>query len=266
MFNYYSNKPSTKVACMKYGLLLLAALLSSSSFAQEDIQQTITQKDAAFWKAYNNCEIDSMELYIAEDIEFYHDKGGTTMGREALSNSLKDGLCRTGSNYLRREAVPGSVSIYPLKDKDSVYGAIITGEHLFYIKNGKSERLDGQAKFSHLWLQKNGEWKMHRVFSFDHGPARYKNPKQTITLTSEELEIYTGEYRTSSNALIIVDTKDGHLQLSAMGKTFVLFPDSKNSFYTKDRDLTFKFSEENGRKLEIFESEKKVEEATFLKN
>ncbi|WP_157717331.1 hypothetical protein [Christiangramia echinicola] len=47
-------------------------------------------------------------------------------------------------------------------------GAVLSGEHLFYIQEENSERLDGQAKFNHLWLLKEGEWKMHRVLSYDH--------------------------------------------------------------------------------------------------
>jgi hypothetical protein len=58
------------------------------------------------------------------------------------------------------------------------YGAILTGEHVFYIlEKGKSERLDGLAKFTHVWRFKDNEWKMHRVLSYDHGPAPYINKR-----------------------------------------------------------------------------------------
>ena len=53
-----------------------------------------------------------------------------------------------------------------------VYGAILSGEHVFYVRQkGKPEVLDGRAKFTHLWLLKDGVWKMSRVLSYDHGPA-----------------------------------------------------------------------------------------------
>jgi len=243
-------------------LLLFIFCSTGFLYAQEKpLDQLITEKDASFWKAYNACDIAGMEIFLAEDLEFYHDKGGITNGREALSNGLRKGLCSTGKNHLRREAVPGSVSIFPLRNKDSVYGAIITGEHLFYIVDDESEKLDGQAKFSHLWLNKNGEWKMHRVFSFDHGPAVYNNLKQPITLTEEKLKEFTGQYLTASNDPIKVDLIRGHLELQALGKTFILLPENEHSFFTEDRDLTFTFSKKAPRKLTIFESDNKVEEA-----
>jgi hypothetical protein len=53
-----------------------------------------------------------------------------------------------------------------------VYGAVMTGEHLFYLREpGKAEFPDGRARFAHLWLLKDGAWRMARVLSYDHGPA-----------------------------------------------------------------------------------------------
>jgi len=36
---------------------------------------------------------------------------------------------------------------------------------------GLSTDSDGLAKFFHVWLLKDGTWKMARVISYDHGPA-----------------------------------------------------------------------------------------------
>ncbi|MEL6143347.1 MAG: nuclear transport factor 2 family protein, partial [Bacteroidota bacterium] len=125
-------------------------------------------KDSIFWEAYNNCDISTFATFIADDMEFYHDKAGITEGGEVLLAGVRKGLCGEGEPRLRREEVSGTVSVFPMGD----YGAIISGEHLFYVTiPGKEEFLDGRARFFHLWRYQNGEWRMTRVMSYDHGPA-----------------------------------------------------------------------------------------------
>ncbi|MGB7786276.1 MAG: nuclear transport factor 2 family protein [Salinimicrobium sp.] len=244
-------------------IFLLLAFFSFSLVQAQDSELTalLSQKDSIFWKAYNECDIPGMAQFLAKDVEFYHDKGGVTLGSDALNEGMKKGLCSGGKNAVRREAVPGTVHIYPLFDNGELYGAIMTGEHLFYPTNGNSKKPDGRAKFSHLWLKKNGEWKMHRILSYNHGPAAYENPKQEISLTAEELQQFTGRYLTAKNEPINVELVEGHLELQAMGKTFTLLPENKRSFFTKERDLSFSFSQQKPLKLTIYESTNKVEEA-----
>lgn len=263
MFHQHHFNPHTAGLFKKTAFLLAFVFVSISMVHAQHtpLQELIAKKDASFWKAYNACDIAGMEIYLAEDLEFYHDKGGITNGREKLSESLRAGLCKTGKNYLRREVVPGNVTIYPLNDQNRTYGAIISGGHLFYVIEGDSERLDGQAKFTHLWLKKNGEWKMHRILSFDHRPATFTNSRQDIELSEEELKKFTGRYFTLSKDPITVELVQGNLELRGMGSTFVLYPKKENSFFTKERDLTFTFTNEGKRKLTIFESNKKVAEA-----
>ena len=67
----------------------------------------------------------------------------------------------------------GDRQLFPLKDGATVYGAVISGEHLFYVREkGRPERADGQASFLQLWLLKNGTWRMARILSYDHGLVR----------------------------------------------------------------------------------------------
>lgn len=257
--NKYSNSRSF---FLKNGLL--AAILIFSGImvnAQQSIQNVILEKDASFWKAYNACDVATMEKFLATDLEFYHDRNGFQKGAQNLIESLEKGLCSTGNNHLRREAVPNTVNVFPLKDKDSVYGAIISGEHLFY--DNEEGKAAGKAKFSHLWLLKDGKWKMHRVFSYNHQPAPYTNPKEKISLSPEELKEFEGNYLMPSNDIIKVKAQAANLELTAMGKTFVLYPDSKSSFFTEDRDLSFSFTEDIPHKVTIFEGDNKVAEATL---
>ena len=143
--------------------------------ANETLTKTITVKDSTFWAAYNNCDIAGMQQYLTDDVEFYHDKGGITIGKEKLITTIKNNLCSNPNFGLRREAVKHSVHVYPLMNNGAMYGAIISGEHVFYIlEKGKPERLDGQAKFTHLWLLKDNIWKTSRILSYDHRPAGEK--------------------------------------------------------------------------------------------
>ena len=89
-----------------------------------------------------------------------------------MISSIEKNLC--GPDFrLRRHAIASTQGLHLLKSADTVYGALITGEHEFYIiPTGKPERLDGHASFANLWLLKDGQWKLARVFSYDHGPAK----------------------------------------------------------------------------------------------
>ncbi|PHI18176.1 DUF4440 domain-containing protein [Lewinellaceae bacterium SD302] len=134
-----------------------------------EISRIILAKDSAFWTVYNSCDMNAFAEFLTEDLEFYHDKGGLLEGRAALIKTMQDGLCGNTENFsLRREAVTGTVAVFPM----TKIGAIITGEHLFYInEKGKEEYLDGKARFSHIWRYADGEWRMARVLSYDHRPA-----------------------------------------------------------------------------------------------
>lgn len=74
---------------------------------------------------------------------------------------------------MRREAVTGSVQVFPLENGGAIYGTNLSGEHVFTIwgKN-KAEYPGGRARFTHIWLlQADGGWKMSRILSYDHRPA-----------------------------------------------------------------------------------------------
>ena len=120
-----------------------------------DVAAAVRQRDGAFWKAYNACDVPAMSEFFTEDVEFYHDRGGATLGHPAFVAALQQGLCGNPDSQLRREAVDGTVHVFPMKKNDVVYGAILSGEHVFYVKQkGKAEFLDGRAKFTHLWTSR----------------------------------------------------------------------------------------------------------------
>ncbi|HEV7891982.1 MAG TPA: nuclear transport factor 2 family protein [Pyrinomonadaceae bacterium] len=152
-------------------LLLIFLLSPCSANAQagdkspstKELHERIAALDASLFAAYNKCDIDKVGTFFAEDLEFYHEKGGLTLTRDATLALMRKNLCGADSNRVRRELVEGSMEVRPIKN----YGAVQTGEHRFYLtQKGQTEKLDGIGKFVMLWREKDGEWKITRVISY----------------------------------------------------------------------------------------------------
>ena len=254
--------------CLKLSLLLF--LLSLPVFAQQEnatVEATIRHEDTNFWDAYNRCAVAQMSQFFWPDFEFYHDKGGLTVGLGPFVEQLKTGLCGKPTFRLRREAIADTVKVYPLQKNGVTYGAVISGEHYFFINdNGKPEYRDGVAKFFHVWLLKDGAWKMARVVSYDHRSAPYENARKEITIQPEVLEQYVGKYKAPKTGALTVTRDNNLLTLTTIGddEKFLLHPESENVFFTTDRDLTFEFVKTGTKvsKIVVREHGAVVEEAT----
>src|SRR5258705_7077323 len=108
--------------------IIILAARSAPVFAQTEQQKltaTILHLDSAFWNAYNNCDTAHFKDFVTDDVEFYHDKGGITSSAAALIESLDKNICGNANQRLRREAVTGSVKVYPMQNGNEIYGAII---------------------------------------------------------------------------------------------------------------------------------------------
>lgn len=262
-----------KYVLKKAMTLLLTSLLFSQIVSaqteQEKLSSTILTKDSLFWKTYNNCDTTQFQNFFTEDVEFYHDKGGLTLGLENLSASFKTNLCSNENFRLRREAVAGTVKVFPLQKSNVIYGAIISGEHVFYIlEKGKKERLDGLARFTHVWMLKDSVWKMNRILSYDHGPAPYINKRKEIKLSAETLNQFVGEYKGAETRKLIIQKENNLLAILNKTKKAILYPEAQNLFFMKERDLTFEFittGVNKAYKLLIRENGELVEELTLQK-
>jgi hypothetical protein len=98
-------------------------------------------------------------------VEFYHDQGGVTLGREKLTESIKNNIC-TGDT--KRVLVPGTLKIYYMKG----YGAIEMGVHRFLHPKTEAVNGTGEGSFVNLWQYKDGAWKLTRALSYDHHAAK----------------------------------------------------------------------------------------------
>jgi hypothetical protein len=226
------------------GLLLF--LFHLPVFADDEnasLNATIRHEDALFWDAYNRCDVEGMAQFFWPDFEFYHDKGGLTVGHDPFVAALKAGLCGKPGYRLRREAIPETVKVFPLRKDGATYGAVISGEHYFYINDsGKPEYRDSVARFFHVWLLKDNMWKMARAVSYDHRDAPDENARKEITVPPEILDQYVGKYQAPKTGTLNVTRADNLLILVIGGNTkFVLHPESENLFFITERDLTFEF-------------------------
>jgi hypothetical protein len=253
-------------------LLSMPAIFTAHAFAQTEQQKltaTILHLDSAFWKAYNSCDTAHFKDFLTNDVEFYHDKGGVTYDAKSLIDALDKNICGNASSHLRREAVAGSVKVYPMKNGNETYGAIISGEHDFYLtNNGKPEFHSGRANFTQLWVFKDGVWKMSRILSYNHHEPEYKNTSTEMEVSSKQLDQLTGVYKSSQSGRMKVVRENKVLILKDDKNSYTLYPQSDTLFFSKDRDLTFEFIKDaTGKplKMTVKENGAVADELTFEK-
>jgi len=128
--------------------------------AKDELHEKIAQLDAEMFAAFNAHDAGKLMSYFADNLEFYHDKGGlagfaqTKQGFERMFAQTPD---------ISRTLVPGSLEVYPIKD----YGAMHIGVHRFcHVENGRDDC--GSFKFVMLWQQQGSTWKITRVVSYGH--------------------------------------------------------------------------------------------------
>lgn len=141
--------------------------------ASAELIAAITESDRLlFDAAFNTCDADATAPLIAEGFEFVHDKGGTiATSREQFVESIRE-MCAgrlTGQNVMaRRELDADTLRIYAVQAD----AAIEIGTHRFYgLEPGQAPVLRETGQFFHLWRLIDGEWRLARVFSYDHRPA-----------------------------------------------------------------------------------------------
>ena len=159
-------------ALLAYAFLLAGLFLTAASAQsvpgldkiqnQEELDRAGAALDAQLFDSYNKCDLGKFESFFVDDVEFYHDQGGLTLGKKALTESVEKNIC----GKTTRELVPGTLKVYPMKG----YGMLETGVHRFH-HPGHEEIGIGEGQFIHLWQYKDGAWKITRAISYDHHPA-----------------------------------------------------------------------------------------------
>lgn len=143
-------------------LVLIASPAGAQSYAQSGaLREKIESLDTQLFNAYNHCDLKTLGSLVSDDLEFYHDQTGLSVGKEPFVAAIKQNIC----GKVERTLVPGSLVVYPLKG----YGAVEIGVHRFH-QTGNPEDRGGEAKFVTIWQNKDGAWKVTRAISYDHQP------------------------------------------------------------------------------------------------
>jgi ketosteroid isomerase-like protein len=154
---------------MKLRTLFFTSLLLSQfiSLAQDNsipkyvpadlaLQRQIEQMDQAFFDAYNQCDMKKQEAIYADDIEFFHDKGGLMTSKKELLEATRKNIC----GKVTRILIPGSIEVYPIHN----YGAVEIGFHRFY-NNQEPNAESKPSKFIIVWKKENELWRIAKVVS-----------------------------------------------------------------------------------------------------
>ncbi len=153
-------------------LLLVGTAISQEKPGSPLLREMQKLDSLLFEVAFNHCNTAQLEKLTADNFEFYHDKGGVTLGKQNFVNSVKTGVCNNNYRAIRK-LVPGTMQVFPLYKDGQLYGAIQMADHEFWAEEtGKPLYMTSTAKFTHLWMLENGEWKFYRGLSYDHQPAK----------------------------------------------------------------------------------------------
>lgn len=144
------------------------ALLMGQVTPDTDLYKSIQKNDSLLFNiGFNTCDISQFENLVSDDFEFYHDKSGITNSKKAFLESIKNGLCQ--SEYKpQRELLQGTMEVFPLENNGILYGAIQMGRHRFFETHNGKKQYESTARFTHVWILKNGKWEFLRGLSYDH--------------------------------------------------------------------------------------------------
>lgn len=121
-----------------------------------ELYSTIVKMDSIYFTAYNNCDMETQAGLYAEDLEFYHDKGGLSTSKQGILKSIEENIC----GKVTRELVKGSIEVYPIQG----YGAVEMGMHKFHNSQEPGAR-SLPSKFITIWKKEDDNWKISRVIS-----------------------------------------------------------------------------------------------------
>lgn len=149
------------LACMGLPWSAAATDADAANGTSGALFDTVAALDRTVFDTYNRCDLAAFATYFVPDVEFYHDNGGVTWTRDDVVEGTRKYIC----GKVRRELIPGTLRVYPIKD----FGAVEEGEHRFCQR--ESDQCEGVAKFVMVWRREGDAWRMTRVLSYGHRAA-----------------------------------------------------------------------------------------------
>ncbi|AAK22875.1 nuclear transport factor 2 family protein [Caulobacter vibrioides] len=116
---------------------------------------------ALFDASFVTCDAAKANAIFADDVEFFHDKDGLSVGEQVRENTRRLTASCPGKHGVTRTVVPGTLRVYPIAG----YGAMQVGAHRFDERGAATSTL---AQFISMWRLQDGKWRLARVISFDH--------------------------------------------------------------------------------------------------
>lgn len=154
--------------------LFFSGSINAQIDKNSDLFLELKNQDSTFFeRGFNNCDMAYLEKFVDSDLKFYHDKGGF-QDKKLFLERTRENICSDPLKKPIRKVVPGSLDVFPLYSDGKLYGAIQSGEHQFYIREPhKKDVLGGRAKFTTVWIKKEGNWIISDVLSYDHGEPNH---------------------------------------------------------------------------------------------
>ena len=124
------------------------------------LRAEIAAVDSALFAAFNQRDLTKVMSFFTRDVEFYQDNEGVA----SYAQTKKDfGQMFGQPARIRRELVPGTLQVFPVKH----YGAMEVAQHRFcHVENGKDDC--GTFSFVHIWRRTKSGWQIARVISYGH--------------------------------------------------------------------------------------------------
>jgi ketosteroid isomerase-like protein len=174
LINYLNPQSMSKNYLLPIALLI-ALTQSTFTLAQVStvdstrVRNELLQFSKVYFEAYNTCDVNKTLSLLSDDFEFYHDLVGYVVGKEAMRKMIEPICIKYNYDWIKARVI-GNQNTFVLSENGKVYGAIMTGELLFYVIDKQSGKEVKESTSSFIWLLRYREnsWLISRDLSYNH--------------------------------------------------------------------------------------------------